>query len=125
MKTGTELIAAERQRQINKEGYTFAHDDEHDGGEMADAAACYAAVAGSFMPYKQETSYAQQIIFKDPWPWDDGDKRFSFGERRNNPGNFFSDQYPTTLRNAERIDLLTKAGALCAAEIDRLARVAP
>ncbi|HYK55029.1 MAG TPA: hypothetical protein VEV15_01015, partial [Flavisolibacter sp.] len=33
MKTGIELIAAERQRQIEKEGYTAKHDTEHSGGE--------------------------------------------------------------------------------------------
>src|SRR5688572_24536646 len=40
--TGVELIAAERQRQIEVEGWTPEHDDEHDVGEIARAAACYA-----------------------------------------------------------------------------------
>jgi hypothetical protein len=35
-------IAAERQRQIETEGWTPEHDDEHGKGELADAAACYA-----------------------------------------------------------------------------------
>ena len=35
-------VLAERQRQISKEGWTIHHDDEHDTGEMADAAAVYA-----------------------------------------------------------------------------------
>lgn len=38
-----ERIAAERTRQIEREGYTPEHDDTHDGGELALAAACYAA----------------------------------------------------------------------------------
>ncbi len=43
--TGVELIAAERQRQMTAEGWTHEHDDEHDDGSLATAAACYAADA--------------------------------------------------------------------------------
>jgi hypothetical protein len=39
---GIELIAAERQRQIEKEGWTPAHDDQWIFGEMCDVAALYA-----------------------------------------------------------------------------------
>ncbi|WP_216363058.1 hypothetical protein, partial [Nocardia farcinica] len=35
-------VAAERRRQIEAEGWTPEHDDEHGRGEMAPAAACYA-----------------------------------------------------------------------------------
>jgi hypothetical protein len=35
-------IAAERVRQIEKEGWTLEHDDGYVEGEMAQAAACYA-----------------------------------------------------------------------------------
>jgi hypothetical protein len=35
-------IEAERRRQIEAEGWTPEHDDEHSSGELADAAACYA-----------------------------------------------------------------------------------
>lgn len=35
-------IAAERQRQISREGWSVAHDDEHDDCSLAGAAACYA-----------------------------------------------------------------------------------
>lgn len=35
-------VAAERRRQIEAEGWTPEHDDEHSNGEMALAAACYA-----------------------------------------------------------------------------------
>lgn len=38
-----ELIAAEHNRQIEEECYTPNHDDQHDNGELADAAAVYAA----------------------------------------------------------------------------------
>jgi len=51
-------IASERKRQIEGEGWTAEHDDAHDRGEMASAAACYC------------------IPIRDPvpppsnWPWD-------------------------------------------------------
>lgn len=35
-------VAAERRRQIEAEGWTPEHDDEHGRGEMALAASCYA-----------------------------------------------------------------------------------
>lgn len=40
-----ELVKAERQKQINKHGYTPEHDDEHTDGLIADAGACYAATS--------------------------------------------------------------------------------
>lgn len=43
MKTGIELIAEERQRQIEKEGWTPEHDIlEHRHGQLVDAAVSYA-----------------------------------------------------------------------------------
>lgn len=38
-------IAAERERQIDKEGWSKEHDDVHSDGELARAAACYALFA--------------------------------------------------------------------------------
>jgi hypothetical protein len=89
MKTGIELIAEERDRQISQEGWTPEHDNQHDGFELADAAAAYALHASG------EFSLARRH-----WPFDDG---------------FKPSDDPT--RN------LVKAGALIAAEIDRLARL--
>lgn len=43
MKTAIELIVDERKRQIEAEGYTPEHDDTHTNGELAMAAATYAA----------------------------------------------------------------------------------
>lgn len=40
--TGIQRITAERQRQIEKEGWTAEHDVEHGQGELARVAACYA-----------------------------------------------------------------------------------
>lgn len=42
-------ILAERLRQIETEGWTSEHDDQHEVGQMAEAAACYAANAGGFV----------------------------------------------------------------------------
>lgn len=41
-KNAIALIAAERQRQVEAEGWTPEHDDGHQDGEIALAAACYA-----------------------------------------------------------------------------------
>lgn len=98
--TGAERIAAERQRQIDKEGYSHRHDDEHTCGELAMAAVCYAAHAASVQVVNKHDG-------RDPWPWDDEwDRRTHFA--------------PPTFE--ERIRLLEKSGALLAAEIDRLLR---
>jgi hypothetical protein len=43
-------IAAERQRQVKKEGWSEEHDDEHEQGELADAAAFYASTDESKLP---------------------------------------------------------------------------
>lgn len=84
--TGAEQIAAERQRQIDGEGYTVAHDAHHgDMGALPRAAAAYALNGILFLP--------------GLWPWDDQ----------------FWKPVP-----ADRVRELVKAGALIAAEIDRL-----
>lgn len=48
MKTGTELIKDERQRQIEKEGWTPEHDDQHNNEELGSAGACYEIFNGVF-----------------------------------------------------------------------------
>lgn len=110
--TGVEMIAAERLRQVTVEGYRNPHDDEHNKGELAFAAACYAAPACIYV--EQRLSY-NQIRFVDPWPW------LNIYDKRPRPsrGNYVE---PEKATDDERISLLTKAGALIAAEIDRLHR---
>lgn len=44
-------IAAERQRQIDEEGWTPEHDDTHAQGEMASAAACYCLGTLRYWPW--------------------------------------------------------------------------
>ncbi|WP_447880085.1 hypothetical protein [Serratia fonticola] len=55
-------VMTERQRQINAEGWTSEHDDEHENNEMAFAAACYALYAGN--------PYPGQGYTPPEWPWD-------------------------------------------------------
>ncbi|HSH23959.1 MAG TPA: hypothetical protein VLA13_00260 [Massilibacterium sp.] len=93
MKTGIELIKEERLRQISEEGWTPEHDDKHAFEEMAIAASCY-ATPEILKDYKQGVP--------KNWPWD-------------------KEWYKPTPEN--RVRELTKAGALIAAEIDRLQRL--
>ena len=97
MKTGIELIAEERQRQIEIKGYTKEHDDnEHTAGELTMAAMCYA----------MEPIWRPAEIAPLGWPWIGPNDMDGF---KPTPGN--------------RIRELQKAGALIAAEIDRLNRI--
>lgn len=98
--TGAERIAAERQRQVEAEGWTEEHDDSHRAGTLVNAALSYGEVAaeqldphfpGENRPWETRTD----------WPWDD-----EWWKPSDDP-----------IRNLE------KAGALIAAEIDRLQRV--
>lgn len=94
MKTGIELIASERKRQIEKEGWTPEHDSEHVCGELSDAAICY-AMRGY---WKTRLSTWFDMI----WP-------------------FGIELYKPSENN--RVRDLAKAGALIAAEIDRINKI--
>jgi len=111
--TGIELIAAERMRQIKQERWTQKHDDEHTDGSLALAAVCYAAP----IPIFQREGDEQYFAFVDPWPdsWDSKWDKRPFDHYHGRP------RAPTP---DERIRMLVKAGALIAAEIDRLQRAA-
>ena len=97
MKTGIELIAEERKRQIEKERWTAEHDAEHKHEELAFAAACYAIPNNGRNIYAGNNGHSN--IIRVIWPW---------------PIHTFK---PTPYN---RIKELQKAGALIAAEIDRL-----
>jgi hypothetical protein len=47
-------IAHERRRQLSKLGWSRDHDDSHTGGELARAAACFAA---------------PRYVYSNTWPW--------------------------------------------------------
>jgi hypothetical protein len=52
-------VLAERKRQIDRQGWTHAHDDAHEPGDMARAAAS-CAINGAGMVFKGRYKY---------WPW--------------------------------------------------------
>lgn len=98
---GVKLIAKERERQVEYHRWSAAHDDGHTDQVIAVAAAVYA------MPFKmRENQILGRSLRHIFWPWQ-GDFRGA------------TQQSPT---DSERIHELTKAGALIAAEIDRLTR---
>lgn len=109
MKTGIELIAEERQRQINN-GYDAQHDSHHNFDELASAAKTYINAAFLTTKSKEMGNSNQAAIswhkYNEPfewkylklgWPWEEESFK------------------PTT-----SLEDLIKAGALIAAAIDRL-----
>jgi hypothetical protein len=116
--SGAELIAVERNRQIHSERWTQKHDDEHDDESLLLAAVCYAAPRRLYT----RNDYGDGVSFDDPWPtsWDEKwDKRQHYGD---GPDSASGIADPSTYTHEEGIDLLVKAGALIAAEIDRRRR---
>lgn len=102
--SGVDLIAAERHRQVESEGWTPDHDDEHGLGQLAWAAASYA-------------------IPPAPGPIHDGESAEYWDKDRGVPTtwpDWDSDWWKPC--PDDRVRELVKAGALIAAEIDRLLR---
>lgn len=101
MQSGVHLIAKERQRHIEGEYYTSEHDDQHYKGELAGAGAVYALNAAGFLDASNIQAKRLDVTHSvNLWP---------FGPSYYKPSN--------VVRN------LVKAGALIAAEIDRLLRI--
>lgn len=100
---GADLITAERQRQIDAEDWTPEHDDAHDSGELVHAAISYAYSPFSDVRQAPDDDYRKPAGTAAPstWPWED-------------------EWWKPTPK--DRVRELTKAGALIAAEIDRLQR---
>ena len=67
MKTGIQIIEEERQRQIDVEGWTDEHDDQHINGELSNAAACYSAGAHVFI--HTHDGDGQDLGYDNVWPW--------------------------------------------------------
>jgi len=95
-KSGIELIAAERRRQVEVEGWTEAHDAAHTFAQLADAAACYALAAADVVQGRKIECIRHFV--PSQWPW----------------------MNELWKPSADPIDSLVKAGALIAAELDRL-----
>jgi hypothetical protein len=91
-------IAAERNRQVESEGWTPEHDDEHDSDlALARAAACYAlAGMGGNGPFWISPLQVPQQVWPYRWEWKPKDRRSN----------------------------LVRAAALLVAEIERLDRAA-
>jgi hypothetical protein len=92
-------IAAERRRQIEQEGWTQRHDDDHTNGALADAAACYAmhSAKGTILTGDAYVRSAAPMF----WPWSKG-----------------------WWKPKDRRRDLIRAGALIVAEMERLDRAA-
>jgi hypothetical protein len=94
MKTGIQIIALERERHLNVEGFDSNRDDQYVNEELAMAASCYVR------PYNDLTPDSRIANWPDTWDigwWKPSHK--------------------------DRVKELAKAGALIAAEIDRLHRL--
>lgn len=98
-KTGIELIAEERKRQIEVEGWTPEHDASHTEGQLAQAGAFYAFDDETIHFINDTMGNDYHLAF---WPFD-------LKWLKRTPD--------------DRIKELQKAGALIAAEIDRLNRI--
>lgn len=92
---GAMVIARERTRQVEKKGWSAEHDAQHIKGELALAGACYAF---DYVGNAYDNEGCVQVA-GDFWPWEGGSMKTTHGDA---------------------IKQLTKAGALIAAEIDRL-----
>ena len=99
MKTGIELIAEERTRQVTEEGFTLEHDQQkHLNHELALAAISYACAAADSRVSPDVMHYDRLVRPGWDWPW----------------------KLEQWKPSASAVRNLVKAGALIAAEIDRL-----
>lgn len=98
---GLVVIATERRRQVEVKGYTPEHDDEHDMGELALAAALYA------IPYDAEVA-GEKLIKQDDF--------IGLHIALETGCGFYVKPETDKLRR------LAKAGALIVAEIERIQR---
>lgn len=95
---GADAIAAERVRQMEVEKWNTDHDDDHEDASLTHAALCYARLATFQIEDKPYAPILRGLVPID-WPWT-------------------ADSYKP--KDARRN--LVRAGALIAAEIDRLDR---
>lgn len=100
--TGAQLIAKERQRQLDVEQWNPEHDAKYENNELVKAAVCYAMPPEGFNIINRPDGLISQLNLPRThlWPWD-----MEWWKPSGQGG---------------RIRDLMKAGALIAAEIDRL-----
>lgn len=101
--TGLQAITAERERQIEGEGFLPDHDDNHRNAELAQAASAYAYPEGEGVTLLFQ-DFRGGVLFPASWSalwWKPGQGAYFSGRKRE----------------------LEKAGALIAAEWDRLDRL--
>lgn len=110
MSLGVDLIAAERRRQVESEGWTPDHDDGHTLAELAVAGACYALLGTR---WKDSTILGEPLVASILWPWGAGDWK---------PADYPDPPYTPDVHIDRKVKDLVRAGALIAAEIDRLER---
>lgn len=95
-------VLAERLRQVEVEGWTPKHDDEHSTGAMAAAAACYALTASAAATQSRYWIAKRAEACRSLWPW-----------------------ASVWWKPKDQRSDLVRAGALILAEIERLDRAAP
>ncbi|TLX16733.1 hypothetical protein [Rhizobium sp. MHM7A] len=91
MSEASTLIRAERQRQIDKEGWTYQHDAEHTDGALLSAAVVYLQFG------TDKAGPVNKSGIPVTWPWED-----------------------EWFKPKDRVSNLVRAGALCLAEDNRL-----
>ena len=102
---GIELIKAERERQTNEEGWTAEHDSQHRNDELVGAAMYFTCPENFQVTINRDRGAYQLVALKlypnifFPCQWD---KKWAKRDKKT------------------RVEQLTIAGALIAAEIDRL-----
>lgn len=94
---GEDLIKMERWRQVHAKGHGPEHDAEHSDGSLVRAAQTYMNYAEMQRIHPDFSFPGERYAETEPWPWRPKDFKPSYAVRN-----------------------LVKAGALIAAEIDRL-----
>ena len=109
-KSGSDLIAAECKRQKEVEGWTPEHDDEHTDGSIASAAICYLTRSWLWERFVGKEAFSTVLPMEWPGSW-----ASEWWKPLPAPGKIIT--------RTHIIRMLVKAGALIAAEIDRLQRL--
>lgn len=113
MSKASDDVLAERHRQVSVEGWSAEHDDDYDGGSLAEAAVCYAshAAARGFIFHRWPDEYRADR----PFPEDR--TVFGHGDVTWPKGWSWSWWKPKNPRRD-----LVRAAALLIAEIERMDR---